>query len=196
MQKLINLKDYLLSDHAANNMIRILKYTNDCISNMTQDEIMDKFSLKTDLEYYQFMVDIEGFRDSYIDFSLRFQTEVDLTSGRNKNFRKAVTNMGYTKKEKTASAEAEVKKITLDEIEVRRAGVVNDTTVGFDLTIRGIGISGFYIRICKDKNGEEFKVISKPSKKGKDGKYYDQVFIPGFTKDIQEAIIEKVESLL
>lgn len=88
MQKLINMKDYLLSDHATNNMIRILKYTKDCISNMTQDEIMDKFNLMTDLEYYQFMVDIEGFRDSYIDFSLRFQTEVDLTSGRNKNFKK------------------------------------------------------------------------------------------------------------
>lgn len=83
MQKLINLKDYLLSDHAANNMIRILAYVRDQISNMTQDEIMDKFNLKTDLEYYQFMVDVEGFRDSYIDFSLRFQTEVNLTSGRN-----------------------------------------------------------------------------------------------------------------
>lgn len=105
--------------------------------------------------------------------------------------------MGYQKKETTAKAKAEVKdQITVDEIEVRRAAVINDTTVGFDLTIRGIGISGFYLRLCKDSKGEEFKVISKPSSKGKDGKYYDQVFIPGFTKEVQDVIIERVESIL
>lgn len=145
-------------------------------------------TINTKEDLYDFLGDMPNF--------VKLMTSIAEETAEVNKSRKAVTNMGYTKKEKTASAEAEVKKITMNEIEVRRAGVVNDTTVGFDLTIRGIGISGFYIRICKDKNGEEFKVISKPSKKGKDGKYYDQVFIPGFTKEIQEAIIEKVESLL
>ena len=109
--------------------------------------------------------------------------------------------MGYQKKETTANKVAEVKDVvSLDEIEVLRASVVNDTTVGFDLKIRGIILKGFYVRICKAGTPEEFKIISKPSKKGtdKDGnvKYYDQVMIPGFTKDVQEAIIDRVESLL
>lgn len=106
--------------------------------------------------------------------------------------------MGYQKKETTAKAKAEVKdQITADEIEVLRASVVNDTTVAFDCKVRGIILKGFFLRICTSKEtGEEFKIISKPSKKGSDGKYYDQVIIPGFTKEVQDIIIERVESLL
>lgn len=113
------------------------------------------------------------------------------------NSRKAVTTMGYTKKQTTAKTEAEVKdQVKIEELEVLRAGVINDTTVGFDLKVRGITIKGFYVRICKAGTPDEFKIVSKPSKKGSDGKYYDQVFIPGFTKEVQSAIIDKVESLI
>ena len=110
--------------------------------------------------------------------------------------------MGYQKKQTTAkTTEAEVKDtVKLEEMEVIRASVINDTTVGFDLKVRGIILKGFFVRICKAGTPDEFKIISKPSKKGtdKDGnvKYYDQVMIPGFTKDVQDAIIERVESLL
>lgn len=110
--------------------------------------------------------------------------------------RKAVTNMGYQKKETTAK-KAEVKDaVTLEEIEVLRASVINETTVGFDLKVRGIFLKGFYLRECTNKDGEKFEVISKPARKGSDGKYYDQVIIPGFTKDVQDVIIERVKSLL
>lgn len=104
--------------------------------------------------------------------------------------------MGYTKKETTAK-KAEVKDaVTVDEIEVLRASVINDTTVGFDLKVRGIFLKGFYLHECTNKDGEKFEVISKPARKGSDGKYYDQVIIPGFTKDVQDVIIERVKSLL
>ena len=117
--------------------------------------------------------------------------------GEDNILRKAVTIMGYQKKETTAKAKAEVKDaVTLDEIEVLRASVINDTTVGFDLKVRGIFLKGFYLRECTNKDGEKFEVISKPARKGSDGKYYDQVIIPGFTKEVQDVIIERVKSLL
>lgn len=116
--------------------------------------------------------------------------------GEDNILRKAVTTMGYTKKETTAKANAEVKDaVTLDEIEVLRASVINDTTVGFDLKVRGIFLKGFYLRECTGSQGK-FEVISKPARKGSDGKYYDQVIIPGFTKEVQDVIIERVKSLL
>lgn len=86
MQKLINLNDYLLSYHAANNMVRMLDYLRAHISNMNQEDIMEKFNLRTDIEYYQFMVDLSGFSDSYIEFSSRFQT--DETVGNKKSIKK------------------------------------------------------------------------------------------------------------
>lgn len=105
--------------------------------------------------------------------------------------------MGYQKKETTATAKAEVKdQVKIEEIEVLRASVVNDTTVGFDLKVRGIFLKGFYLRECTNTQGEKFEIISKPARKGSDGKYYDQVIIPGFTKEVQEVIIERVKSLL
>lgn len=117
--------------------------------------------------------------------------------GEDNILRKAVTNMGYTKKETTAKKKAEVKDaVTVDEIEVLRASVINDTTVGFDLKVRGIFLKGFYLRECTNKDGEKFEVISKPARKGSDGKYYDQVIIPGFTKEVQDVIIKRVKSLL
>lgn len=116
--------------------------------------------------------------------------------GEDNILRKAVTNMGYQKKETTAK-KAEVKDaVAVDEIEVLRASVINDTTVGFDLKVRGIFLKGFYLRECTNKDGEKFEVISKPARKGSDGKYYDQVIIPGFTKEVQDVIIERVKSLL
>ena len=124
-------------------------------------------------------------------------TFTDLTPpGEDNILRKAVTNMGYQKKETTAK-KAEVKDaVAVDEIEVLRASVINDTTVGFDLKVRGIFLKGFYLRVCTNKDGEKFEVISKPARKGSDGKYYDQVIIPGFTKEVQDVIIERVKSLL
>lgn len=104
--------------------------------------------------------------------------------------------MGYTKKETTAKAEVK-DAVTLEEIEVLRASVINDTTVGFDLKVRGIYLKGFYLRECTNKeDGTKFEIISKPARKGSDGKFYDQVIIPGFTKEVQYAIIESVKSLL
>lgn len=118
--------------------------------------------------------------------------------GEDNILRKAVTTMGYTKKETTAKAKAEVKDaVTVEEIEVLRASVIDDTNVGFDLKVRGIFIKGFYLRERTNKEtGETFEVISKPARKGSDGKYYDQVIIPGFTKEVQDVIIERVKSLL
>ena len=86
MHKMIKLDEFL-SDHAANNMVRILKYVKDNVGSLGQGDIMELFNLKTDLDYFQFMVDLEGFRDLYIDYSLSFQTEVRI-SGRNKSIKK------------------------------------------------------------------------------------------------------------
>ena len=67
MEGMIKLNDYL-SDHAAHNMISILGFVENQIKSMDVQQIMTAFTLKTDLDYYTFMVDFNNYVDSYIKY--------------------------------------------------------------------------------------------------------------------------------
>lgn len=75
------------------------------------------------------------------------------------------------------------------EAKVTRANQVNDT-VFFDMEVNGVSIYG-----CKVVEGSKGDFISFPSHKGKDGKYYNHVWIKLSDNDTKE-IISQVEAAL
>lgn len=72
---------------------------------------------------------------------------------------------------------------------VVRANQVNDV-VFFDVEINGVTIYG-----CKVVEGKNGDFISFPSHKGKDGKYWNHVYIKLSDDDTKE-IISQVENML
>lgn len=111
------------------------------------------------------------------------------------NIKKGGNNMGYSKKAKAAEANAEEKMITISDIEVTRASEIKEGTVAFDMTVRGIAIQGCFMRQYTNKEGAEGDLISFPSYKGNNGKYYNFVWFP-ISKELKEQLKEKIISLL
>ena len=72
---------------------------------------------------------------------------------------------------------------------VTRANQVDDL-VFFDVEINGVTIYG-----CKVVEGKNGDFISFPSHKGKDGKYYNHVYIK-LSDEQSKDIIEQVEKML
>lgn len=69
---------------------------------------------------------------------------------------------------------------------------VTDTMVSFRLVINGITIYGMkVIKYKSKKTGEEGMMVSFPSRKGSDGKYYNELTFP-MTKEMSDDIIKKV----
>jgi DNA-binding cell septation regulator SpoVG len=69
---------------------------------------------------------------------------------------------------------------------------VTDTMVSFRMVINGITIYGMkVIKYKSKKTGEEGMMVSFPSRKGSDGKYYNELTFP-MTKDMSDDIIKKV----
>lgn len=108
-----------------------------------------------------------------------------------------VAKMAYSKKAKTAEANAEEKKdiITIDDIEVVRAAEVKENRVLFDIKVKGISISSMVLQHYTNKEGVEGDMISFPQYKGKNDKYYTYAWFP-ISKEMKEQIIEKVVALL
>lgn len=66
--------------------------------------------------------------------------------------------------------------------------------IAFDMLVNGVTIYGCYYREGV-KNGEEWSMVSFPSKKGSDGKYYNHAYIKLTPDDIQ-AIGKTIEGML
>ena len=67
-----------------------------------------------------------------------------------------------------------------------------DTNVAFDMEVNGIKIYGWWFKEGTSKDGKDYSVISLPSQKGKDEKYYSVAWFPiskELTKDIREQIV-------
>ena len=85
-------------------------------------------------------------------------------------------------------------------IEVLRAKDFTETgkegcTIVFDMNVNGVIIYGCWYREGKDKNGEDYEMVSFPSQKGKDGKYYNHAWVKLQQSDIDN-ISKQIESLL
>lgn len=119
----------------------------------------------------------------------------NLTPTGEDNKMKGGNDMSYTKKQAANAATTEGKDIfTIDQVSILRAKEFETekaSFVSFDMSVRGIKIYGMTLRKYTNSEGVEGDMISFPSRKGTDGKYYDYVWFP-ISKELREGIINKV----
>lgn len=92
------------------------------------------------------------------------------------------------------------RKKSADTIEVLRAKDFTEDgkdgcSISFDMKVNGITIYGCWYREGKDKKGDDYQLVSFPSKQGKDGKYYNHAYVNLQQSDI-DLISKQIESLL
>lgn len=81
-------------------------------------------------------------------------------------------------------------------IEVKRAHELDNGTIMFDMVVNGVTIYGCNYKVLTRKdNGEEFAKIGFPSRKGSDGKYYNQAYFK-ITDDLVKVIEAGIDSVL
>lgn len=79
-------------------------------------------------------------------------------------------------------------------VKVDRVQAIKQDTYAFDMTVNGIKIYGcFYRQGIKD--GKAWSLISFPSHKGKDNKYYNYVQFP-ISAELKQEIENQMTSLL
>ena len=78
---------------------------------------------------------------------------------------------------------------------VTRAKEVNESTVVFDMVVNGVTIYGCWYREGKDKNNNEYTMISFPSHKGGDDKYYNHCWFK-IEDDVKEDIIAQLQKMV
>lgn len=79
------------------------------------------------------------------------------------------------------------------EIKVTRAKEFKDS-IAFDMEVNGVSIYGCWYREGT-KNGKDWTMISFPSHKSGDGKYYNYAWF-AITEDIKKDIIEQIKKVL
>ena len=117
-----------------------------------------------------------------------------------KQWFKKEANMAVRSKKTEKSAEqAQAQALT---IEVLRAkdftkddAKENECSIVFDMKVNGVTIYGCWYRTGYDKKGEDYEMVSFPSQKGKDGKYYNHAYVQLQQSDI-DFISSEIEKLL
>ena len=71
----------------------------------------------------------------------------------------------------------------------------NECSIVFDMKVNGVTIYGCWYRTGSDKKGEDYEMVSFPSQKGKDGKYYNHAYVQLQKSDI-DFISSEIEKLL
>lgn len=117
-----------------------------------------------------------------------------------KQWFKKEANMAVRSKKTEKSAEqAQAQALT---IEVLRAkdftkddAKENECSIVFDMKVNGVTIYGCWYRTGSDKKGEDYEMVSFPSQKGKDGKYYNHAYVQLQQSDI-DFISSEIEKML
>lgn len=81
------------------------------------------------------------------------------------------------------------------EVEVTRAKEIKAGTVVFDMIANGVTIYSCFYKEYKTKDGKDGTLISFPSQKGNDGKYYSHAWFP-VSNEVKELIIKQLEDLV
>ena len=71
----------------------------------------------------------------------------------------------------------------------------NECSIVFDMKVNGVTIYGCWYRTGSDKKGEDYEMVSFPSQKGKDGKYYNHAYVQLQQSDI-DFISSEIEKML
>jgi len=79
--------------------------------------------------------------------------------------------------------------------EVTRAKEFDEGVVAFDMVVNGVTLYGCWYREYKNKKGEDGSLISFPSRKGKDDKYYNDAWFP-ISAELKENIVGQLEKLV
>lgn len=101
--------------------------------------------------------------------------------------------MGIQKKKEAAEKQA-----VNHEIKVLRAHDMSGAegvTIAFDVEVNGVSIYGCFWREGVDKTGKDYEMVSFPSHKGKDGKYYKYAYV-NFSDADKDAIQKGIESVM
>lgn len=81
------------------------------------------------------------------------------------------------------------------DVKVTRAKEVQEGQVVFDMVVNGITIYGCWYREGTSKKGEAYQMVSFPSQKASDGKYYNHCWFK-IEDDVKANIIEQLEKLV
>lgn len=71
----------------------------------------------------------------------------------------------------------------------------NECSIVFDMKVNGVTIYGCWYRTGSDKKGEDYEMVSFPSQKGKDGKYYNHAYVQLQQSDI-DFISSEIEKMI
>ena len=114
-------------------------------------------------------------------------------------FKKEANMAVRSKKTEKPAEQAQAQALT---IEVLRAkdftkddAKENECSIVFDMKVNGVTIYGCWYRTGSDKKGEDYEMVSFPSQKGKDGKYYNHAYVQLQQSDI-DFISSEIEKLL
>ena len=81
------------------------------------------------------------------------------------------------------------------DVKVTRAKEVKEGQVVFDMVVNGITIYGCWYREGTSKKGEPYQMISFPSQKADNGKYYNHCWFK-IEEDVQSDIIDQLQKLV
>lgn len=81
------------------------------------------------------------------------------------------------------------------DVKVTRAKEFDNGNVTFDMVVNGVTIYGCWYREGKSQGGNEYQMISFPSQKGKDGKYYSHAWFK-IEDDVKDDIIAQLQELV
>ena len=114
-------------------------------------------------------------------------------------FKKEANMAVRSKKTEKPAEQAQAQALT---IEVLRAkdftkddAKENECSIVFDMKVNGVTIYGCWYRTGSDKKGEDHEMVSFPSQKGKNGKYYNHAYVQLQQSDI-DFISSEIEKLL
>lgn len=71
----------------------------------------------------------------------------------------------------------------------------DNVSIAIDLLVNDVTIYGCWYRSGLDKNGNDYSMISFPSHKANDGKYYNYAFFK-ISDELMEDIEKQIESLM
>lgn len=92
---------------------------------------------------------------------------------------------GSTKKENTQNYD----------VKVTRAKEIKEGQVAFDMVVNGVTIYGCWYREGKGKDGNEYQIISFPSQKADNGKYYNHCWFK-IEDSLKEDIVAQLQKIV
>lgn len=80
-------------------------------------------------------------------------------------------------------------------VKVTRAKEINSGQVVFDMIVNGVTIYSCWYREGTDKKGDDYTMISFPSQRADNGKYYNHCWFK-IEDDLKEEIIAQLQKLV